>query len=113
MELAVQQQLQVHPSTPHAYLVLLGITAEKHSMPLAELLRDHGLRVECNCGGGSLKSQMKRADRSGAAYALLLGEAEVLADSVSLKYLRAEEPQARMSALEAATHIKQRLDIGQ
>ena len=113
VELAVQQQLQGRPSAPHAYLVLLGTAAEKHSMPLAELLRDHGLRVECNCGGGSLKSQMKRADRSGAAYALLLGEAEVLADSVSIKYLRAEEPQAQMSALDAVAHIKQRLDVGQ
>ena len=113
VELAVQQQLQGRPSAPHAYLVLLGTTADKHSMPLAELLRDHGLRVECNCGGGSLKSQMKRADRSGAAYALLLGEAEVLADSVSIKYLRAEEPQAQMSALDAVAHIKQRLDVGQ
>ncbi len=112
VELGVQQQLQTHPSTPHAYLVLLGVTAEKHSMQLAELLRDHGLRVECNCGGGSLKSQMKRADRSGAAYALLLGEAEVLADSVSVKYLRAEEPQVQMPALEAVAHIKQRLDVG-
>ena len=113
VELAVQQQLQGRPSAPHAYLGLLGTAAEKHSMPLAELLRDHGLRVECNCGGGSLKSQMKRADRSGAAYALLLGEAEVLADSVSIKYLRAEEPQAQMSALDAVAHIKQRLDVGQ
>ena len=113
VELAVQQQLQGRPSAPHAYLVLLGTTADKHSMPLAELLRDHGLRVECNCGGGSLKSQMKRADRSGAAYALLLGEAEVLADCVSIKYLRAEEPQAQMSALDAVAHIKQRLDVGQ
>ena len=112
VELATQQQLPGYPSAPHAYLVLLGSSAEQRGMQLAELLRDHGLRVECNCGGGSLKSQMKRADRSGAAYALLLGEAEVLADCVSLKYLRAEEPQTQMSVLAAAAHIKQRLGVG-
>ena len=50
---------------------------EAQALRLAESLRDQGLRVECHCGGGSLKSQMKRADKSGARYAVLFGEPEL------------------------------------
>jgi histidyl-tRNA synthetase len=56
-------------------------------MRLAERLRDAGLRIECNCGGGGLKVQLKRADRSGARHALLLGEEEVRHGSVTIKDL--------------------------
>jgi histidyl-tRNA synthetase len=73
---------------PHAYLVLLGAEAELQGPRLAERLRDAGLRIECNCGGGGLKAQLKRADRSGARYALLLGEEELRHGTVTLKDLR-------------------------
>lgn len=111
VELAAQQQIAGRHITPHVYFALLGDPASNRGMQLAELLRDQGLRVECNCGGGSLKSQMKRADRSGAAYALLLGESEVLAGLVSIKNLRADEAQAQLPVTEAVALIKQRLDI--
>jgi histidyl-tRNA synthetase len=72
---------------PHGYLILLGEEAETQGLRLAEHLRDAGLRIECNCGGGGLKAQLKRADRSGARHALLLGEEEVRHATVTIKDL--------------------------
>ncbi|MBI3778622.1 MAG: histidine--tRNA ligase [Gammaproteobacteria bacterium] len=78
-----------HPGThPDAFVVLLGEAAEKQGLALAERLRNAGLRIECNCGGGGLKAQLKRADRSGARLALLLGDDEVRNASVTIKDLR-------------------------
>lgn len=111
VELATQQQLVMRHRTPHVYFALLGEEVSQRGMQLAENLRNQGLRVECNCGGGSLKSQMKRADRSGAEFALLLGEAEALAGLVSVKYLRAGETQVQLPIGEAADLIKRRLAI--
>lgn len=111
VELAAQQQIAGRNITPHVYFALMGDSATRRGMQLAELLRDEGLRVECNCGGGSLKSQMKRADRSGAAYALLLGESEVLANLVSIKSLRADEAQTQLPVSEAIALLKQRMAI--
>jgi len=73
---------------PHGYLILLGEETEPQGLRLAERLRDAGLRIECNCGGGGLKVQLKRADRSGARHALLLGEEEIRNGSVTIKDLR-------------------------
>jgi histidyl-tRNA synthetase len=87
-ELLAQRGDKHHDIHPQAYLVLLGEGAERQGPALAERLRDAGLRIECNCGGGSLKTQLKRADRSGARHALLLGEDEVRSASVTMKDLR-------------------------
>ena len=111
VELAAQQQVVGPNTAPHVYLALLGDSAQRAGVGLAEQLRDAGLRVESNCAGGSLKSQMKRADRSAAPFALLLGEAEVLAGLVSIKNLRQDEPQQQMPASEAAAYISQRLQL--
>jgi len=75
------------PHVPDAYLVLLGVEAERKGMVFAEMLRQAGLKIECNCGGGGLKAQMKRADRSRARLALILGDEEVQQDTVSVKNL--------------------------
>lgn len=88
VELLASQPDSASRLRPHAYLILLGEPAEKQGMRLAERLRDAGLRIECNCGGGGLKAQLKRADRSGARLALLLGEEEVRNASITLKDLR-------------------------
>ncbi len=76
--------------TPHAYLVLVGEGARVQGMLLAEQLRDRvpGLRLICHCGGGSFKSQFKKADRSGATWALVLGEEELARQVVGVKPLR-------------------------
>ncbi|MBS1169495.1 MAG: histidine--tRNA ligase [Burkholderiaceae bacterium] len=76
------------------YLVHQGEAAQLQAFVLAERLRDAGLAVVLHCAadgtGGSFKSQMKRADGSGAAYAIILGEDEVVAGEASVKALRAD-----------------------
>ena len=93
-ELAEHQQLTGADVAPQVYLAALGDAAvQRAGLQQAEVLRNSGLRVELNCGGGSLKSQLKRADRSGARFALLLGENELAQGVVSIKNLRHDEPQ--------------------
>ncbi len=89
VELLGQVDSGANPSVD-AYLVALGDRAEIEALRLAERLRDRlpGLRLLVNCGGGSFKSQFKRADKSGARYALVLGEAELELGVVGLKDLR-------------------------
>ncbi|HEY9150904.1 MAG TPA: histidine--tRNA ligase [Gammaproteobacteria bacterium] len=78
---------------PQVYLVTVGERAEAHGLILADRLRDAlpGLRVLLNGGGGSFKNQFKRADKSGAQLALVLGDSELDAGEVGLKPLRGGE----------------------
>jgi histidyl-tRNA synthetase len=93
-ELAAQQQVAGVNVLPQIYVAALGDDAVvQQALLLAEKLRDAGMRVELNAGGGSLKSQLKRADKSGARFAAILGENELAKGGVSVKNLRAEEPQ--------------------
>ncbi|MDX9873661.1 MAG: histidine--tRNA ligase [Spongiibacteraceae bacterium] len=77
-------------TAPHVYMVAVGAAAERAAQPLSEQLRDAlpALRLLVNCGGGAFKGQFKRADRSGAALALILGADEVAARQVGVKWLR-------------------------
>jgi len=77
-------------SYPHAYFISMGEAAVKQALFLAEQLRDQlpGIRLILNCGGGSYKSQFKRADKSGARYAIILGDDEIARSTVSVKDLR-------------------------
>jgi histidyl-tRNA synthetase len=65
-----------------------GDAALRMAFGCAERLRDHGIEVIAHCGGGSFKSQMKKADASGAQFALIIGDDEVAANEVTLKSLR-------------------------
>ncbi|MBS4096668.1 MAG: histidine--tRNA ligase [Sulfuricella sp.] len=87
---------------PDAYLLHVGEAADRMAMPVAEKLRDRGLNVILHCGGGSFKSQMKKADASGARYALIIGDDEAAAGEVTLKPLRELAEQARMTVEQAA-----------
>lgn len=80
-------------------LVMVGEAAQAKGLVLAEQLRSElpVLRVQSLCGGGSFKSQMKRADKSGAQIALILGDDEVAANAVSVKFLRQERPQEQLA----------------
>jgi histidyl-tRNA synthetase len=77
-------------ASPHGYLVLAGEAALRRGLALAERLRDAlpWLRLETDVAGGSFKAQFKRADRSGARIALVLGEDELARGVVALKPLR-------------------------
>jgi histidyl-tRNA synthetase len=91
-----------------AYLVRQGVAAERYGASVAEQLRDAGLAVILHCGGGSFKSQMKRADASGARYAVIVGDDEAGAGVVSVKPLREAAQQVRASISEAIDLIKKR-----
>jgi histidyl-tRNA synthetase len=77
------------------YVVAVGDRTLEAAFAIAERLRDEvaGIRVELNLGGGSFKSQLKRADKSNARYALILGEQEIVDGRAGLKPLRSTEDQ--------------------
>lgn len=109
VDLLVQQDLVEAVPCPQVYVVTIGRAAERQGMSLAERLRDEGLRVQCNCSGGNLKSQLRRADRSGAKFALLLGEQENDRYVVSVKDLRTGAEQKRIAQDEVGRYLKQHL----
>lgn len=90
------------------YLIRVGTEAEKVGLRLAEQLRDQlpGLKLQVNCGGGSFKSQFKKADKSGAAYAVIIGEDEVLRGEVALKSLRTDQEQRTLSHQQLITSLQ-------
>ena len=81
------------------YVVAVGDGALQRGFELAEMLRDEipGIRIEMNLGGGSFKSQLKRADRSEADYALILGEQELADERAGLKPLRSADDQVSVA----------------
>lgn len=90
LQLLVEDQgLCVSNNNPHFYLVMAGEKAEIMGLSLAETLRDQypELRLLTNAGSGSFKSQLKRADKSGAAFAFILGESEIEANEITIKPL--------------------------
>ncbi len=74
------------------YMVHQGEAAQMQSFVLSERIRDAGLDVVLHCaaagGAGSFKSQMKRADASGAAFAVILGDDEIARGEATVKHLR-------------------------
>jgi histidyl-tRNA synthetase len=101
--LLMQEYGVVADDAPDVYLVNVGELAEKAAFALAEKLRQAGLQVVLHAGGGSFKSQMKKADRSQARYAIILGDDEVNTQQVSLKPMRADaSDQQQQLGLDAA-----------
>jgi histidyl-tRNA synthetase len=90
---------------PDVYLVAQGEAAERFAFRVAETLRDNGLDVLHHCGGGSFKSQMKRADGSGAALAIIIGDDEASAGEVTLKPLRDAVAQQRVALADLAEAV--------
>jgi len=92
-------------------LVIVGAKAEAEGLALAERLRDAlpTCRIEAQLGGGSFKSQLKRADKSGAKFALILGDTETERRIAGLKSLRAEAPQVEISWDQLAAELANRL----
>jgi histidyl-tRNA synthetase len=112
VELLRVQHGEAPALAPDVYFVIAGAAAEAAGLPLAERLRDAlpAARIEVNCGGGSFKSQLKRADKSGARLAVILGDAETERRIVGLKSLRVESAQAEISWDALASELKKRLD---
>ncbi|WP_026603894.1 histidine--tRNA ligase [Methylomonas sp. 11b] len=82
--------------TTDVYMIRVGTSAEVAGMRLAERIRDAipGLKLQVNCGGGSFKSQFKKADKSGAEYAIIIGDDEAQRGEVALKPLRIDAEQS-------------------
>ena len=82
-----------------AYVVILGDNAQIKANELAEQWRDQvpNIRLQCHCGGGNMKKQLKRADKSGAQIALILGDNEIAEQQVMVKYLRGQQEQQNLA----------------
>ena len=82
-----------------AYIVILGDEAQIAANQLAEQWRDQvpDIRLQCHCGGGNMKKQLKRADKSNAQIALILGDNEIAEQKVMVKYLRGQQEQQNLA----------------
>src|SRR4051794_17501459 len=94
------------PRGPHAYVLYQGEGTAEAAVALAEVLRAEGLRIVVHAGGGSFKSQMRKADASGAACALIVGEEELSRQEVSLKFLRKEGEQQRLKREQVPDYLR-------
>ncbi len=108
LALMTESGVVVPETGPDVYVVRQGAAAEVYGDRLAEQLRDAGFAVVLHCGGGSFKSQMKKADASGARYAVIVGDDEAAAGMLSVKALRVAREQVRVSLAEACEIIKSR-----
>jgi len=91
---------------PDVYLVHQGAEALSPAFLLAERLRGAGFEVLLHCGGGSFKSQMKRADSSGAAVAVIIGDDEARAGEATVKPLREQKTDGNEAKSEQKTEQK-------
>jgi histidyl-tRNA synthetase len=95
------------PQVPDAYLVHAGEAAQAFAWQVAASLRSAGLATVMHCGGGSFKSQMKKADASRARFALIIGDDEAAAQQVTVKPLRGTAEQTRVEVPLAIEFLKQ------
>lgn len=95
----------------NVYMIRVGETAERAGLRFAEALRDEvpALKLQMHCGGGSFKSQFKKADKTGADYAIILGDDEVSRGEVGIKSLRHEQEQQTLSQPQAIAFFKEHL----
>ena len=102
-----QESVPIPDATPHAYLVRVGAEAERAGLKLAEQLRSAlpRLRLLTDCSGGDVGKQLKRADKSGARVALVLGDNEARSRQVGFKPLRNAAEQATISWEQAAVRL--------
>ena len=105
------QSVEIPATTPHAYLAAAGERAPVLAHSVAERLRDAvpGLRLVVDAADGSFRAKLKRADRSGARIALLLGDDEVQEERIAVKDLRARGPQMTVPIDKVAGHVSRRV----
>ena len=105
--LEIPEDIQQHNKL-NAYLVLVGDNAVTKGMVLSEKWRDEisELKLQVNCGAGSIKSQMKKADKSGANIALILGDDELDKNEITIKFLREKKEQEVVSLNSLVDYLK-------
>ena len=108
IELVALPQTYQRENSLDAYFVLVGDNAIQKGIPLAEAWRNEipGLKMQVNCGGGSIKSQMKKADKSGAGIALILGDDELEKNVLTLKSLRDNKEQEIIALNDITAYLK-------
>jgi len=96
------------PERLHVYVITDGDNAFASGLKTANYLRSKvtGIRITMHCGGGNMKAQFKKADKSGATFAIIIGEHELKNHAVSLKNLREELPQQTLYLDELAEYLK-------
>lgn len=99
---------RVSPARPHVFISALGEQAVAFVLPVIHALRQEGIRVETDYTGASLKSQMKKADRSKAVYTLIIGEQELLNKSGVLRNMQTKE-QSQVSLQNILQELKSQL----
>lgn len=105
--LALEGRLEaVAKPVPDVWLVHQGEAADRTAPEVAERLRDAGLHVVLHCGGGNFKAQMRKADASGARFAVIIGDNEARAGTLTVKALRQTAEQQTVSLQAAIANIK-------
>lgn len=111
VELLRQADVGAEASRADVYVVVQGEKADAAALALAERLRDAlpHRRVLANLGGGNFKAQFRRADRSGARLAVVLGEDELARGVVAVKSLRGDGNQSECPLAAVAAHVEEKL----
>ena len=91
---------------PDIYIVNLGNGSRDESFKIGEYLRDHNYKVAVNLDSASFKSQMKKADKSNAKIALIIGEDELENNLIQVKLMRKDGSQAEFKQKELLDFIK-------
>jgi histidyl-tRNA synthetase len=107
------QTANVKASSVDVYVAPMSAEQQVYAMQLAENIRiDMPLvRVQCHCGGGNLKKQMKRADKMGAAVTLIIGESEVTQQQVAIKPMQTDNAQFSVDLSDVSHKIQPFLNI--
>ncbi len=101
------------PASPlDAYIVHRGDLATPYAWQVAHTLRLAGLNIILHCGDGSFKTQMKRADASGAAFACIIGDEEAAMNTISLKSLRMSAEQTQCTREQGIALLQSRKQHG-
>lgn len=102
-----------HENNLNVYLVLMGEKALSKGLPLAEQWRNEisSLKLQVNCGGGSIKSQMKKADKSGAGLAFILGDDELEKNVITVKFLREKKEQEVIELSQITDYLKKNIGL--
>ncbi|SEP41910.1 histidine--tRNA ligase [Nitrosovibrio sp. Nv6] len=106
LALMVESASKVKRPVPDAYVIHQGDAAHGLAWKTARHLRDNGLKAILHCGEGSFKAQMRKADTSGARFAIIIGDDEARAGEISIKPLREAAEQVRVGLAEAADLLK-------
>lgn len=106
LEMIVKCGNEISVSVPDAYVIHQGKNTDCPAWEAVSYLRDQGLNVILHCGGGNFKTQMKKADNSGARFAVIIGEDEVKDKVISIKSLRKDVSQVKIGLSEALELIK-------